>query len=60
MSGKKRIYLDLYIQYGFVATMVHGEEIPQCGLCTKVLTNDSMKPNKLKQQLNNVHSAHED
>lgn len=58
MSAKKRTYQDSYIEYGFIATTVNGDERPQCVLCSKVLSNDSLKPTKLKQHLQNVHATH--
>ncbi|KAE9537017.1 hypothetical protein AGLY_006824 [Aphis glycines] len=33
---------------------------PQCVICNKVLSNDSMRPTKLKQHLENVHPQHKD
>ena len=37
---------------------MHSEEKPKCVLCNKVLSNDSMRPVKLKQHLENVHPQH--
>ena len=62
MSSKKRKYDDSYIQFGFTSVVIDGMEKPQCVLCNKVLSNDSMRPAKLKQHLENVHpqSKHKD
>ena len=62
MSSKKRKYDDSYIQFGFTSVVVDGIEKPQCVLCNKVLSNDSMRLAKLKQHLENVHpqSKHKD
>ena len=57
MSAKKRKH-KLCIQYGFVSVIIHSEKKPQCVLCNKVLFNDSMRPAKLKQHLENVHPQH--
>jgi len=43
------------MQFGFTSIIVSGEEKPQCVLCNKVFSNDSMGPVKLKQHLENVH-----
>ena len=37
-----------------------GEERPQWLICYKVLTNDSLKPIKLKQHLHNAHQQLKD
>ena len=33
---------------------------PQCILCDKILSNESMRPSKLKYHLENVHKEHKD
>ena len=60
MSIKKRKYDHSYIEYGFTSIVINGEERPQCVICSKALTNDSMKPTKMKQHLKNVHPQHKD
>ena len=62
MSSKKRKYDDSYIQFSFTSVVINGMEKPQCVLCNKVISNDSMRPAKLKQHLDNVHpeSKHKD
>ena len=55
MSIKKRKYDESYLQYGFTSIVVNNKERPQCVFCNKVLSNDSMRPAKLKQHLHNVH-----
>ena len=55
MSVKKQRYNDSYSEYGFTCIINNGEERPQCVICNKVLSNDSLKPRKLKQHLHNVH-----
>lgn len=60
MSSKKRKYDGKYLQYGFSFVTINGDDRPQCVICSKVLANDSMKPTKLKQHLDNVHPQHKD
>ena len=60
MSVKKRRYNDSYIEYGFTCIINNGEEGPQCVICNKVLSNDSLNPTKLKQHLHNAHQQHKD
>ena len=40
--------------------MFNNQERPQCVLCNKVLSNDSIRPAKLKLHLYNVHSHSKD
>ena len=60
MSSKKRKYDESYMQYGFTPVIVGGVERPQCVLCKRVLSNDSMRPVKLKQYLQNGHPQSKD
>ena len=60
MSIKKRKYNVTYLEYGFTSIVVNNEERPQCVLCSKVLSNDSMRPVKLIQHLHNVHPHSKD
>ena len=48
------------MQYGFTLVIVGGVERPQCVLCKKVLSNDSMRPMKRKQHSLNVYSQSKD
>jgi hypothetical protein len=59
MSVKKRGY-DSYNQYGFTSIIINGAERAQCVICSKALSNDSIKPTKLKQHLQNVHPKDKD
>lgn len=52
----KRKYVEQYIDFGFTYVEKGGEQLPQCVLCHKTLSNDSMKPHQLKQHLTKVHS----
>ena len=58
MSAKKQKYDESYILFGFASVILHSEEKPQRVLCNKVLSNDSMRPAKLKQHLENAHPQH--
>ena len=60
MSVKKRRYNDLYLEYGFTCFNNNREERPQCMICNKVLSNDSLKRAQLKQHLQNVYLQHRD
>ena len=46
------------IQYGFTSVMECYEEKPKCLLCSKVLSAESMKPNKLKRHFETPHKEH--
>ena len=50
----KQVFLDL----GFASIKDHGAEKPQCVLCYKVLSYESLKKNKLKRHLETKHPQH--
>jgi zinc finger BED domain-containing protein 5/7/8/9 len=51
-----RQYDDSYLAFGFVCERnQHGEPLPQCLLCRKVLSNANMAPSKLKRHLETTH-----
>ena len=50
-----RNYDASYIQFGFVDIDDQGVLKPQCVVCGEVLSNDAMKPSKLKRHLNSKH-----
>ena len=54
--AKRRRFLDSFLKYGFVRIISDGIEKPQCVLCMKVLSAESMKPSKLKRHLESKHS----
>ena len=60
MSIKKRKYDYSYIEHGFTSININGEESPQYVICCRALTNDYVKPAKMKQHLLNVHPQHKD
>jgi len=51
----KRKYHKNYLDYGFTFLERRNEQLPQCIICHKTLSNDSMKPHQLKKHLSNVH-----
>ncbi|XP_076806902.1 zinc finger BED domain-containing protein 5-like [Clavelina lepadiformis] len=57
--AKSRKYLESYLKLGFTSMLDHGNEKPQCVLCHVVLSNDAMKPSKLKRHLQQKHPEHE-
>ncbi|GFV15303.1 SCAN domain-containing protein 3 [Trichonephila clavipes] len=44
------------MNFGFTITEVNGEEKPLCVSCSKILAEDSMKPNKLKRHFKTLHA----
>ncbi|XP_048351811.1 protein ZBED8-like [Sphaerodactylus townsendi] len=53
---KKRKFREDFLQYGFTSIITAGIEKPQCVICCKVLSAESMKPNKLKRHFDSKHS----
>ena len=51
----KRKYDVNYLDYGFTFVEGRKEQLPQCVICHKTLSNDSMKPHQLKKHLSIVH-----
>ena len=54
-SGKKRMYSESYIKFGFTSINKQGKDFPQCVICQKVLSEGSMKPSLLKRHLSSCH-----
>ncbi|XP_075034451.1 zinc finger BED domain-containing protein 5-like [Mixophyes fleayi] len=52
---KHRRYDDTYLDLGFTFVDVNQEERPQCALCLKILSSESMIPSKLKRHLETNH-----
>jgi len=52
---KRRKYDPEYISFGFIA-MQTGADLPLCVVCLQTLSNDAMKPEKLKRHLTTMHS----
>ena len=60
MSVKKRKYSQDYLQYGFTNAIVNDQVLPQCVICFQILTNDSLRPNRLQCHLQTKHSSPQD
>jgi len=58
--GKRRRYHEEYIRMGFTSMVVGDEERPQCVLCLKVLSSESLKPSKLRRHLESTHPEFKD
>lgn len=60
LTKKRRLivrrYDANYLKYGFVCTIVSGEQRPQCVVCSTVLSNAALIPAKLKRHLQTLHS----
>ena len=56
-TGKKRNYSETFLAHGFVSLPDKGQDHPQCVICNKVLTNESLKPSKLEAHLKNYHPS---
>ena len=57
MSVKKRKYSQNYLQYGFTNAIVNDQVVPQCVICFQILSNDSLRPNRLQCHLQTKHSS---
>ncbi|KAI8124810.1 Zinc finger BED domain-containing protein 5 [Lucilia cuprina] len=49
--SKKRKYNTDYLKFGFTFVNKNNEDLPQCVICHKILSNDAMKPSKLERHL---------
>ena len=56
MPPKKRSYKEAFLNFGFTSIIENSIEKPQCVICSKVLTRESIKLSKLKQHLESGHS----
>ena len=55
MSVKKRKYNEDYLQHGFANAIVKGQVVPQCVICYEKLSNDALRPSRLKRHLESKH-----
>ena len=60
MSVKKRKYSQDYLQYGFTNAIVNGQVVPQCVICFQILSNNSLRPNRLQCHLQTKHVSPQD
>ena len=59
MSAKKRKYNKEYLQYGYTEAAENGQVVPQCVICFEKLSNDALRPNRLKRHLQTKHPLHQ-
>ena len=55
MPLKKQSYKEAFLNFGFTSVIENSIEKLQCVICFKVLTQESMKPSKLKQYFKSCH-----
>ena len=55
-SSKRRNYAENYIALGFTKINTGGFTWPQCVICAKVLSHNSMKPSLLRRHLETKHA----
>ena len=56
---KCRQYSVDYLKFGFIPSLTN-KTLPLCLLCEKVFSNDAMKPAKMKEHLERIHSDKKD
>jgi hypothetical protein len=56
----KRKYSEEYLKFGFIAIEVNSKIHPLCVICLEKLSNESLKPSKLKRHLETVHKEFKD
>ena len=54
-SKKVRKYCDDYLEFGFSRVVKNNEDRPFCLICEDVLSNECLKPAKLKRHLLTKH-----
>ena len=59
-SNKKHNYDDNYLDFGFTSITDKGVVKPQCVICHKILTAESLRPSKLRLHLKTEHPQHVD
>ena len=52
---KKRYWSSEYESFGFSRVCENGVDQPFCIICCSALSNDSLRPSRLKKHLKNVH-----
>lgn len=60
MSGKKRKYIEEYLQYGFTDATINGQVVPKCVICLETLSNDALRPSRLQRHLQTKHPGLQD
>ena len=59
-ASRERPYYDKFIELGFFYLTDRGIQKPQCVICYEVLSNESMKHNKLQRHLSSKDPAYKD
>ena len=59
-TPKTRKYEDEYLKFGFFWTGDQNTPHPQCIFCFQVLSNEALKPSKLKRHFESKHSKYAD
>lgn len=54
--NKRRKFSEEYITFGLTSMNVNNEERPQCVIRYEILSNESMKPAKLRRHLQTRHT----
>ena len=54
-SIRKRKYSEEFLKYGCTFIVDAGIEKPQCVICNKIMSAESMKPNKMKPHFDAKH-----
>ncbi|XP_042203812.1 zinc finger BED domain-containing protein 5-like [Homarus americanus] len=54
-QGKTRKYIEEYLKYGFTSLSKGDFDVPQCVICLKTLSNDAMRPTRMKRHLTGTH-----
>ena len=59
-ASRERPYQDKFIELGLYCVTNRGVKNPQCVICYEVLSNESMKQNKLQRHLSSKSPAYKD
>ncbi|KAG7165642.1 SCAN domain-containing protein 3-like 10, partial [Homarus americanus] len=58
--SRKQVYREEFLDIGFTLLIDHVVEKPQCVICGKVLSHESLKENKLRRHLQGKHPTLEE
>ena len=58
LKRKNRKNCDEYLSCGFICRGSEDEQKPQCVFCSEILSNESMKPAKLRRHFETKHKEH--
>ncbi|CAH1967885.1 unnamed protein product [Acanthoscelides obtectus] len=57
MAAKTRKFSEDCVKFGFTFIEKDKLQLPQCVICMKVLSNDSMRPNRLERHWKQQHPS---